>query len=136
MEQKASKKGVLIALAALVLVLVAVLAVYFSSRPDSVAGGKQITVQVVHGDGSKKDFPLTTEKEFLGEALVEGGIVVDNQGPYGLYILTVDGETIDEANQEWWNVCKNGESLMVGADNHPIADGEHYEVIFSVGYDF
>lgn len=135
MEQKKSKKGLLIALAAVVVVLIAAIAIYAATRPEASAENKSITVQVVHADGSTKDFRLATEQEFLGKALVEGGVVEDNQTQYGLYVLTADGETVDESKQEWWLMTKDGESIMVGADSQPIADGEHYELVFTVGYD-
>lgn len=135
MEQKKSKKGLLIVLAAVVVVLIAAISIYAATRPGASAESKIITVQVVHADGSTKDFKLTTEEDFLGRALVEGGVVVDNQSQYGLYIVTVDGETVDESKQEWWLVSKDGESLMVGADSQAIADGEHYELAFTVGYE-
>lgn len=136
MEQQKSRKGIIIALAALVAVLVIALAVYFVTRPATVAGAKTVTVEVVHKDGTAKEFQLHTDKEYLGDALVEGKVVEDNQGDYGLFILTADGETVNEANQEWWNVLKDGEALTVGASAQPIADGEHYELVFTVGYDF
>ena len=68
-------------------------------------------------------------------AAIALGIVEDNQSAYGLYILTADGETVNEANQEWWKVSKDGEALSVGADSAPIADGDHFELVFTVGYD-
>ena len=135
MEQKKSKKGIIIASTVLALVLVALLAVYFTTRPQAVQGAKTVVVQVVHGDGSEKGFTLKTDKEYLGEALVEGKVVEDNQGDYGLYILTADGETADEAKQEWWSLSKDGVALMVGASSQPILDGEHYELTLTVGYD-
>ena len=60
----------------------------------------------------------------------------DNQGAYGLYILTADGETVNEAAQEWWCITKNGESMTTGASDTVIADGERYELTFTVGYGF
>ena len=33
----------------------------------------EITVKVVHGDGSEKEFPISTTAENLGDALVEEG---------------------------------------------------------------
>ena len=96
---------------------------------------KTIEVQVVHGDGSTRDFTLNTEAEDLGTALIENSVVEDNQGPYGLYILTADGETASESKQEWWQITRGGERLNTGADSTPIADGEHYELTFTVGYD-
>ena len=62
-------------------------------------------------------------------------MVEDNQGPYGLYILTADGETAREAAQEWWRITRDGEAVNTGADSTPIAGGEHYELTFTVGYD-
>ena len=58
-----------------------------------------------------------------------------NQGPYGLYMLTVDGETVDEGAQEWWKLTKGGEMVNSSADSTPIADGDHFELTFTVGYD-
>lgn len=136
MEAKKSKKGTIIALAVLAAVLIGCLALYFAMKPAPQAGGKSIVVEVIHGDGTSREFKLSTEAEYLGGALVEGKVVEDDQGDYGLYILTADGETADEGKQEWWCVTKGGETVMLGADQQPIADGEHYELTFTVGYDF
>lgn len=134
MKNKGNKKA-LIAVIVLAVVAIVLLAVWRFASPQAVAGGKQITVQVVHGDGSTRDFPLKTQADYLGPALVEGGVVEDNQSAYGLYILTADGETADEAAQEWWKVTKSGEMVNTGADTTPIADGERYELTLTVGYD-
>ena len=47
----------------------------------------------------------------------------------------MDGETADESKQEWWKLTKEGEMVNTGADVTPIADGEHYELTLTVGYD-
>ena len=133
-KKNGSKKSLVIAVACLIVAAAALFAVWRLNAPQGTAGSKAVTVQVVHKDGSSKDFPLNTDEEFLGRALVEGGVVEDNQGAYGLYILTADGETADEANQEWWQITKGGESLNTGADATPIADGEHYELTLTVGW--
>ena len=135
MKEKGTNKKIWIAAAVLAVVIAALFFVWRAAAPQGSAGGKQLTVQVVHGDGSSKDFQLNTEEEFLGPVLVAEGVVEDNQSAYGLYILTADGETADEANQEWWQITNNGESLNTGADSTPIADGEHYELTLTVGYD-
>lgn len=126
-------------IAAVVFLVVAAAALFLVWRvltPQGEAGAKTVVVEVVHKDGSTKDFTLKTEADNLGAALVEGKVVEDNQGAYGLYILTADGETADESNQEWWQITRDGESLNTGADSTPIADGEHYELTLTVGYDF
>ncbi len=106
-----------------------------SETPTPAADGKQVTVTVTHKDGTAKDIVLNTQEETLGRALVTGGVVEDNQSTYGLYILTADGETVDEANEEWWCITRGGEQVMTGADEVAIADGDAFELTFTVGYD-
>ena len=126
----------LISLLALAAVAAVLLGVWYASRPETSAGGKALTIEVVHGDGSANIFDVKTDAEYLADVLVDNEIVVDNQSTYGLYILTADGETADESKQEWWCITRSGESLMTGASETPVADGEHYELTFTVGYDF
>ena len=124
-----------LAVVGLALVMALFAGVWLSSRPDPNAGKKDITVEVVHGDGSVRAFEVSTDAEYLGRALVEHGLVEENQSSYGLYILTADGETANEMKQEWWSLTKAGEEMMTGADEVVIADGEHYELTLTVGYD-
>lgn len=133
-EKKSSNKKVIIGVVCVVLLAAVMFLVWRLNKPQTVEGAKTVAVQVVHKDGSTKDFTLHTDQEFLGRALVEGEVVEDNQSAYGLYILTVDGETADENNQEWWQVTRDGEYLMTGADETPIADGERYELTLTVGW--
>ena len=95
---------------------------------------KNITVTVVHGDGSSKDFPIAAAGETLREALEQENLVEGEDGQYGLYIKTVDGETVNDANQEWWCLTKGGEQVNSGVDGVKIADGDKYELTFTVGY--
>lgn len=134
-EQKRNHGKIVIAAVCLATAAAVLLLVWRLASPGGTAGEKRITVEVVHGDGSSRDVALTTAEEYLGPALVSGGVVEDNQGPYGLYILTADGETADEGAQEWWKVTKSGEMVNTGADATPIADGERYELTLTVGYD-
>lgn len=137
MNKKAEKENrkVIIAAGALVMVAATLLLVWRLQAPKGQAGNKTVVVEVVHGDGSTRDFELKTDEEYLGKALVEGKVVEDNQSAYGLYILTADGETANEGDQEWWQITKNGEMLNTGADGTPIADGDHYELTLTVGYE-
>ena len=132
-EKKKNSKSLVIAAVCLAACALVLLGAWWVNRPATTAGSKAITVQVVHKDGSSKDFSLHTDEEYLGRALVENDVVEDNQGAYGLYILTADGETADESAQEWWQITKGGEEVMTGADATPIADGEHYELTLTIG---
>ena len=53
---------------------------------------------------------------------------------YGIYIKKVNGIRADyNLDGAYWNLTKNGEYLMTGADMTPIADGEHYEFTYTKG---
>ena len=121
-------------LLALVMALVMMLALAGCGAKDGDGDTITITVTVVHKDGSENKIEIDTAEDTLGRALVEAGVVEDNQSTYGLYILTVDDETVDEANQEWWCITKGGESVMTGADETEILNGEEYELTFTTGY--
>ncbi|MBR2132506.1 MAG: DUF4430 domain-containing protein [Oscillospiraceae bacterium] len=127
------KKGSVIAFVALVCVAALFVGAWFALRPGTNTGGKALTIEIVHGNGDAKEYKVQTEAEYLGQALLESeqlGVVGEN-GPYGLYITSVDGEEASDAAHTYWSVRKNGEDLMVGADQQPIADGEHYELVLA-----
>lgn len=110
------------------------LGIWLTARPQSSAGDKALTIEVIHGDLSRRTFEINTSAEYLAEALTENEIAQGEDGPYGLFILTADGETADEANQEWWCITRGGEGLTTGASETPVADGETYELTLTVGY--
>ena len=120
----------------LVLAAALLFGLWYAAKPEAQTGSKALTVEVIHGNGEAKTFDFRTDAQTLADALVEQEIVEDNQGAYGLYILTADGETVNEAAQEWWCITKYGESMTTGASDTVIADGERYELTFTVGYGF
>lgn len=135
MHTKANNtKKIVISLTALLAVALVFFGVYYFTKKAPIAGAKTISVDVIHGDGSRKTFEYHTDREYLGEALKDEELVDGEESAYGLFIMTVDGETIDEANQEWWCITKDGAQLNTGADQTPIADGEGYELTFTIGY--
>lgn len=132
--EKKNTKKVIFALAALAAVIVVLFAVYYFTKEKTTAGSKTITVEVVHKDGKSVSFEYTTEKEYLGEVLTKEQLVDGEDGEYGLFITTVDGETADDSNQEWWCITKGGEQLNTSADKTPIADGDTFELTLTTGY--
>jgi len=131
MKEKANRsRGPIIALLVLVAVVGVCLAFWLARRPEATEGTKALAVQVIHGDGSIKDFEFRTEAEYLAQALLEHeplGVKGDD-GQFGLYIQTVDGETASDADQTFWSISKDGIALTVGASSQPVADGERYEL--------
>lgn len=127
-------KKILIAVLALLLAAAALFFLYRTFAPGAQAGTKHISVTVVHADGAKRDFSYDTEREYLGEVLSDEELVSGEMGAYGLYIKTVDGETVDESQQQWWCLTRGGGQVDTSADLTPIADGEQYELTLTVGY--
>ena len=127
-------KKIVVAVVALVLVVAAMLGVYLSTRPETVQGGKTVTVTVIHGDGSSKDFTYSTDAEYLGEVIVAEGLVNGQDGPYGLYFDTVDGEMASwEKNQSYWSILIGEEYVTLGADSIPLEDGGVYQLVYTIG---
>jgi hypothetical protein len=123
----------------LAVVLLAVLAaaaffIWKANAPARQAGSKTVTVEVVHGDGSRKDFNIKTDEQYLRGALEQEKLVQGTEGQYGLFITAVDGETADDSKQQWWCVTKGGAQVNTGVDTTPIADGDTYELTLTTGY--
>ncbi len=82
---------------------------------------------VVDKDGNETEFEVHTDKETVGEALEELGLIDGDEGEYGLYVKTVNGITADyDADGVYWAFYVNGEYAATGVDSTPIAEGESY----------
>ena len=86
------------------------------------------------GSISSPDFQIQTDAESLRGALEQESLIAGSESEYGLFVETVDGETADMGAEEWWCFTKGGEMLATGVDDTMIADGEHYEASFTVGW--
>lgn len=124
------KIGIVIAL---FLLVAALLTAYFVTRPDTTEGMKSFTLTVVHKDGTTKEFPLKSDKAYLGEALQAENLIQGEQGQYGLYILEVDGEeAIFERDGAYWSFYVGEEYASLGIDQTPIEDGKAYKLVYTV----
>ncbi len=134
-------KKKIIAVIACVAVIAAGIGLYFYFKPDTSSDGEFKNISLtVSADGKTETYEVETKAETLGAMLVEEGYVKNDRDSYGLYIKTVygpfkDGRTVDGEKEEWWNLTKDGEMLMTGADQTKISDGEKYELSLKVGYD-
>lgn len=128
------KQKILISIGAALLVVAAVVAMLLwkGFSADPVEGSKVIVFEVVQKDGSSEEFDIATDAEYLADALVEEGLI--EYAADGLY-TTIDGITADwSVDESWWCISKDGVSLNVGMNQQPIADGEHYEATYTIGY--
>lgn len=131
---RSQTKKLLIAAAAL-LVLAGVLAgVWLTTRPAAVQGAKTITVEVVHADGSEKQFTYHTDEEYLGPVLQAEGLVEGEEGQPGFYITVVDGETADfDKDGAYWAFYQGEDYAAQGVDTTPIRDGDTFSLVYTVG---
>ena len=126
--------AVVVSVVALVLVAALMVGVYLATRPDPSEGQKEITVRVVHSDGTEKEFVYETEEKYLGPVLQENGLVEGDMGEFGLYITAVDGETADySVNQSFWAVYIGEESATTGIDSIAIFDGDSFSLVYTIG---
>ena len=131
---KNNKKKVAL-LASLFVVIVAVFgALFFALKPQGSEGAKTFTLEVILADGSSTEHKVSTDAEFVGEALLAEGLIAGSTSEYGLFVTTVNGVTANSDNQDWWCLTINGEEWMYGVDQTPVTDGEHYELTLMVGW--
>lgn len=95
--------------------------------PSAQAGDKTVTVEITHADGSEKIVELNTDAEYLWDAMFDRGLIDGTDSDYGKWVTTVDGETADEANGNYWLFTRGGDWVETSCDTTPIADGESYE---------
>ena len=121
-------------LLALVLVTGAMMELWMGSRKTPIGGGKTVTVTVVHGDASENVFIYETEDTHLGQMIVSEGLAQGKEGPYGLEIHTVDGETASwEENRSYWALFEGEEYAATGADGIVLTDGGEYSLVYTIG---
>ncbi len=124
----------IVAVIAVVVLIAVFVGVWFATRPDTSAGEKTITVEVVHQDASSKTFTYETDAEYLGEVLLAEGLISGEESEYGLYITEVDGESaVYETDGAYWAFYENGEYASLGVDQTPIEDGDSFSLVYTVG---
>lgn len=114
----------------LLLVLSAAIALTAVGCDDKNSGTPQeveFVFKVVTASGEEKTFTVKTDKDTVGAALIEEGLIAGEDGPYGLYVKTVDGETLDyETDGKYWAFYVDGAYAPTGVDVTKIEAGREY----------
>ena len=115
-----------------------------TTEPDSdsveTTGSKVSETPEVIGEGEKTFFFIAEDKEgketkwevhsdedTVGKALIAEGIIEGEDGPYGLYVKTVNGTTLDyDKDGLYWAFYENGEYALTGVDQTEITEGQTY----------
>lgn len=82
----------------------------------------------VFADGSAKRYAVSTDRETVGEALIELKLIEGEAGPYGLYVKSVCGVVADyNIDGTYWSLYTDGEMSMTGVDSLGSADAVDIE---------
>lgn len=103
-----------------------------AEKPENITvlgeGATTFYFNVVNKAGKVAHFEIHTDKAIVGEALQELKLIEGEQGDYGLYVKSVNGETLDYATDGmYWSFYLNGEYALTGVDQTDITPGETYE---------
>ena len=94
-------------------------------------GSKTVEVEI---EMEEKSITLTiaSDKDILGEILLDHEVIEGEMGAYGMYIKSVNGVQADyDVDQAYWAVYQDGEYLMTGVDSTEVSDGAHYELVYT-----
>lgn len=90
-------------------------------------GATKFMFTVVDKDGKETNFEIHTDKETVGDALLEVELIAGEESTYGLYVKTVSGITADyDTDGTYWAFYVNGEYASSGVDSTPVKEGETY----------
>jgi len=106
-------------------------------KEEAEAGSDEVTVlgegqskflfTVVDKDGEETVFEIHTDKEIVGDALLELGLVEGEEGVYGLFVKSINGIAADyDVDKTYWAFYVNGEYAMSGVDVTKIEEDAAY----------
>ena len=90
-------------------------------------GQSMFLFTVVDKNGDETNFEIHTDKETVGDALLELELIAGEDGDFGLYVKSVNGITADyDVDQTYWAFYIDGEYAMSGVDATVIEEGMTY----------
>lgn len=90
-------------------------------------GSKMFPFSVVDLNGNETHFEIHTDEETVGAALLALELIVGEEGPYGLYVKSVNGIAADyDKDKVYWAFYVNDDYGMTGVDMTTIEEGTRY----------
>lgn len=90
-------------------------------------GSKSFDFTVVDRDGKETHLEIHTDKDTVGGALLELGLIAGDESEYGLFVKTVNGITADyDTDGVYWAFYVDGEYATAGVDSTPVTEGASY----------
>ena len=102
---------------------------------DTTLGqGEKTLVVEVAVDEHLVTFTVKTDKDTVGDALLEQKLIKGEEGQYGLYIKEVNGMYADaDKGGYYWAFYIDGEYAMTGVDSTEITEGAVYKLEYARG---
>ena len=99
-----------------------------SAEPEQLGeGSTAFLFTVVDREGVETQFEIHTDRETVGEALLELDLIDGDESEYGLFVKTVNGITADyDKDGVYWAFYVNGEYAATGVDATKVTEGESY----------
>ena len=95
------------------------------------SGAKTLVVEVKVNEHIVT-FTIKTDKDTVGDALIEHNLISGEDGAYGMYVKVVNGMTADyDIDKTYWLFYINGEYGMTGVDTTEIAEGSVYQLVYT-----
>lgn len=92
-------------------------------------GDTSFSFEVVFKDGTSHFYKISTNEKTVGSALVALGLIEGTHGSPGLFINTVDGETLNfEEDKLYWAFYERGNYAQAGIDQTDIVAGALYQL--------
>ena len=125
-------KKLVFAAAALVLVIALMGILYMTTRPQAEEGSKQVTIVIVHKDGTEKKQEYTTNLEYLADLLLEKELATGyTSEEYGFTVESVDGVTADwAADGAYWALYEGDAYATTSAAGIVLTDGGIYKLVY------
>lgn len=94
--------------------------------------GEKTVVLEVKAEDKSVNITVKTDKNTVGEALLEQGIIAGDESEYGLYVKVVNGMTADyDVDASYWAFYINNEYAMTGVDSTEIAENAVYRLEYT-----
>lgn len=90
-------------------------------------GAASFRFTVVDAEGQEASCEIRTDEKTVGAALQALNLLYGEEGPYGLYVKTVNGKTYDyDKDGKFWAFYVNGEYGVNGVDSTEVEAGAEY----------
>lgn len=127
-----NKKLILWSVAVFAVLIATVTLIIALTKPVTQSGEKNISVTIVFSEENEKKYEINTNAEYLADALYQKELITEEEYKAGFYTV-IDGVKADyNVDKSWWCVTKNGEMTSVGMNELPIADGENFEITYTI----